>query len=107
VDLPPLRSFGPPEEEDNYYPGLTRLSSIAHPEVPSLPIVTEDVYKANTYTKAGSKFLNEYEILETLGEGSYGKVKKVQRTYLDSQGHECSSIYAIKVLPTPSRSTTG
>lgn len=35
-------------------------------------------------SKDGKKYLNEYELLETLGEGSYGKVRKVKRHYLDN-----------------------
>ena len=45
------------------------MSSIAHPEVPHYPVVTEEVYTAETNSKDGKKYRNDYELLETLGEG--------------------------------------
>ena len=73
------------------------MSSIAHPEVPHYPVVTEEVYTAETISKDGKKYLNEYELLETLGEGSYGKVRKVKRHYQDNNGMEVASLYAMKI----------
>lgn len=84
-------------EEDYPELGFHRMSSIAHPEVPQYPIVTEEVYTAETVTKDGQKYLNEYELLDTLGEGAYGKVRRVKRHYLDKEGKETSSFYAMKV----------
>ena len=95
-----------PMEEDLCELGFNRMSSIAHPEVPHYPIVTEEVSTAEAVSKDGKKYLNEYEMLQTLGEGSYGKVRKVKRHYLDKDGNEKSSFYAMKVLQQSLRFTT-
>ena len=45
----------------------------------------------------GLKHINEYIISDQLGQGGYGKVKKVLRTYIDDKGVEIENYYAIKV----------
>lgn len=43
--------------------------------------------------------MNEYEFLGKLGKGSFGKVKKVERKYLDDDGVTVlKSFYAAKVI---------
>lgn len=96
-DLPELPAIGSECIEDFPDLGFNKMSSIAHPEVPALPVVTEDVHQVTMSTKEERRYLNEYEVLETLGEGSYGKVKKVERTYQDEQGKNCKGYYAMKV----------
>ena len=84
---------------------MERLSSIKAPQIPDTPIVSDEVYDVEEYEKKGEHYVNEYLILETLGEGSYGKVKRVERTYLDDNGQPTKSIYAMKVRRKQFRST--
>ncbi|KAL4467171.1 hypothetical protein ABPG73_014836 [Tetrahymena malaccensis] len=45
------------------------------------------------------RHMNEYEFLEKLGQGSFGKVKKVERKYLDEDGVTVlKSFYAAKIF---------
>ena len=48
----------------------------------------------------GIKFINEYAIEEELGEGSFGKVKKVTRYFKETEETEelSSSVYAMKIF---------
>ena len=48
----------------------------------------------------GKKFVNEYELLDDLGEGSFGKVKRVTRYYKETEDSlELSkSDYAMKIF---------
>jgi len=46
----------------------------------------------------GERLMNEYELLEKLGRGSFGKVKKVKRRFLGADGITIlSGLYAAKV----------
>ncbi len=48
--------------------------------------------------KTGNKCINEYEIIQTIGFGSFGKVKKVTRSYIEEEGGEVKKAdYAMKV----------
>lgn len=50
-----------------------------------------EIYEANFRDKVehrkenGKKFINEYELLDELGEGSFGKVKRVTRYYKETE----------------------
>lgn len=48
----------------------------------------------------GKKYINEYEILNDLGEGSFGKVKRVIRYYKETEESEeiSKSEYAMKIF---------
>ena len=49
-------------------------------------------------TDKGNKCINEYEIKETIGQGSFGKVKRVTRKYVEQEGGELlEADYAMKV----------
>lgn len=48
----------------------------------------------------GKKFINEYELQDDLGEGSFGKVKRVTRYYKETEESEelSKSDYAMKIF---------
>lgn len=48
----------------------------------------------------GKKYINEYEIQNDLGEGSFGKVKLVTRYYKEAEDSEeiSKSDYAMKIF---------
>lgn len=48
------------------------------------------------------KHINEYEKCEKLGNGSYGKVFRVVRTFYDDDGKIAKAGYAMKIFHKPS-----
>ena len=42
--------------------------------------------------------MNEYEILETIGKGSFSKIKKVKRFFINENDERVSAIYCFKVF---------
>lgn len=46
------------------------------------------------------KFINEFKVLDTIGKGSYSKVKLVKRQYLED-GKLCEDDYAMKMIHKP------
>lgn len=49
------------------------------------------------HKKDDSKHINEYEIMETIGKGSFGKIKRVVRSEFNEQQEIVKSVYAMKV----------
>ncbi|CAD8050335.1 unnamed protein product [Paramecium primaurelia] len=65
-----------------------------------------EIYEANFRNKVkyrkenGKKFINEYELLDELGQGSFGKVKRVTRYFKETEEQEelSKSDYAMKIF---------
>lgn len=55
--------------------------------------------EANHYCENNKKKLNEYEVKEELGRGSFGKVKRVTRCFKESETSEVEyEDYAMKIF---------